>query len=292
MLGKSVSQSKTHPKDPLKKLKIRLSVSKERGKANDNAEASSCHEYVISAVTSHDQTKKTRKGTFHIERCDSMTVNPPSPESLMDIDKVKPVSKERTPPVDGLDKLHIQKTVCKRCDQSRKIKQATLHDVPQRNPMPDPKGSYQCPKRMQTGPGDCNPPSPREADLYRVRDWLSKICEPHDNHEVERVDSRHRHSRKTRHHSCKQESMDREYDLHRCPQYLDLATDHASYPYHVQSHACLFSNSPRLPRRSKHSKAPHTSCKQQREHSCPIRRTIVHQHEHHHSHHHYHHYVE
>lgn len=291
VLGKSVNQSKTHPKDPLKKLKIRLSVSKERGKSSDSTEPSACHEYVISAVTSsHDHPKKTRKGTFHIERCNSMTVNPP--ESLMDIDKLKPVLKERMPQMDGLDKVHMQKTVCKRCDHSRKLKQATLHDTPQRSPVHDAKGNYQCPKRMQTGPGDCNPPSPREADLYRVRDWLSKICEPQDGHELERIESRHRHSRKTRHHSCKQDTWERDYDLHRCPQYLDLATDHASYPYHVQSHACLLSNSPRQPRRPKQSKSPPATCKPPRDQSCPNRRTIVHQHHHHHSHHHYHHYVE
>ncbi|KAK3704038.1 hypothetical protein QZH41_017968 [Actinostola sp. cb2023] len=292
VIGKSVSQSKNHPKDPLKKLKIRLSVSKERGKATDNAEPSTCHEYVISAVTSQDHSKKTRNRTFHVERCDSMTVNPPSPESLMSIDKLQTIMQERTP-VEGLDRGHMQRTVCKKCDQGRKNKPPILHDSAQRNALIDPKGVYQCPKRMQTGPGECNPPSPRETDLCRVRDWLSKLCEPHDGHEFERTESRHRH-RKSRHHSCRQEPCERDFDLHRCPQYLDLATDHASYPYHVQSHACLYSNSPRLPRRPKHSKAHHNSCKQQREESCPNRRTIVHQHEHHHhhNHHHYHHYAE
>lgn len=252
---------------------------------------------MISAVT-QDHTKKSRTRTYPVERCDSMTVNPP--ESLMDIHKMQSIVHAERTVVEGLEKglSCTQKTNCKKCDQGRKSKPTTVKEEVQRNPpSADPKaGAYQCPKRMQTGPGECNPPSPQQTDLYRVRDWLNKLCEPNGGQEYEKTESRHRH-RKSRHHSCRQDSFEPDFDLHRCPQYLDLATDHATYPYHVQSHACLYGNpSPRLHRRSKHPKGGHYhSCKHQREATrCPNQRTVVHQHEHHHhhSHHHYHHYID
>ncbi|XP_031570647.1 protein naked cuticle homolog 2-like isoform X2 [Actinia tenebrosa] len=294
VLGKSVAQSKNQPKDPLKKLKVRLSVSKERGK-NGNGEPSTCHEYVISAVT-QDHTKKSRTRTYPVERCDSMAVNPP--ESLMDIHKVQSIVHERTV-MEGLEKgiPYTQKTNCKKCDHGRKSKSTTVKEEVQRNPAsadPNP-GGYRCPKRMQTGPGECNPPSPQQTDLCRVRDWLNKLCEPNGGQAFEKTESRHRH-RKSRHHSCKQDSFEPDFDLHRCPQYLDLATDHATYPYHVQSHACLYGNPSPRQRHSKHPKGGHYhSCKHQREVTRgPNQRTVVHQHEHHHhhSHHHYHHYID
>ncbi|XP_032232718.2 protein naked cuticle homolog 2 isoform X1 [Nematostella vectensis] len=284
VLGKSVNNSRNQPKDPLKKLRVRLSVSKERGKRTEG-DVPSRHEYTISAMATENKAPKKSTRTYHMERCDSMTVNPPSLENIPDKRKMVSLIMEQPGPTNGINcQSHRQKISCKRSSANRPAKPAVTaaNTGNMDTPVVNDRGMYSCPKRMQTGPGECNPPSPKETnDLSRVKQWVDQLCAAHELETVTR--SKHRKSYR---HTCRQGEP--RHDLHRCPQYLDLATDHITYPYHVESQACLYgAASPKPHRRPK--RGHHHSCKYSKD-EVMCQRTIVHRHEHHHSHHHYHHY--
>lgn len=305
VLGKNINQSRNVQRDPLKKLRVRLSVSKEHGK-DTNDGVSTRHEYVLSACGTQ-APKRVRAKSLPLERVDSMKVNPPTSFECLNNLPTRQSRMMCDPPV-GMENTNNnctppqrrQKSNCKKCEQRRAERQSrhrerssSAHRANTHHATVNNQGMYHYPKRLQTGPGECDPTlgSNHQGDMSRVQDWLNQCCNPGDGEDHERGKEFHRHKHRSHHRqpdkaemTCKQ--------VH-CPQYLDLATDPVTSPYHVDSRACSYLNPSPRPRRSPKQSGHHSTSK----HHCKChqeqQQSVVHRHEHHHhhSHHHYHHYV-
>ena len=49
------------------------------------------------------------------------------------------------------------------------------------------KGLYHYPKRMQTGPGECNPPASGSNEMTRVKEWINQWCPMYEKGEEETI---------------------------------------------------------------------------------------------------------
>ena len=291
-----MSRPKSAQKDPVKKLCVRLSLSKERSRDVPDMGRPEC---LLTTNNPQEHPKKIKARRYAaVEREGSMTVNPPSTDFLGQVRPQSSLGEPTHPDSHGRSGVHHRRpSSCRRCEQRQSIEKDCLKNGTRRafNPV-DSTGMYHYPKRMQTGPGECNPPSSNSNDMTRVKEWINQWSHTYDKNEHGSAEEHQRHKHKHRHRVCQTDSCEVGCGLRRCPQYLDLATDHLTYPYHTgsQSFACG-NTSPRPQRHQKHRE--HTPCK----HSC-CRDTdlyhhdgqrVIHRHEHHHhhSHHHYHHYV-
>lgn len=296
VLGKSMSRPKSSQKDPVKKLCVRLSLSKERSRDMPDTGRPEC---LLTTNNPQEHPKKSKARRYAaVEREGSMTVNPPSTDFLSQVRPQSSLGEPTHPDYHGRSGVHHRRSSsCRRCEQRQSIEKDGQKNGTRRafNPV-DSKGMYHYPKRMQTGPGECNPPSSNSNDMARVKEWINQWSHTSDKNEHGTTEEYQRHKHKHRHRVCQADSCEVGCGLRRCPQYLDLATDHLTYPYHTgsQSFACG-DTSPRPQHHQKHSEDTH--CK----HNCcrdsdmyhHDRQPVIHRHEHHHhhSHHHYHHYV-
>lgn len=295
VLGKSMSKPKSTHKEPVKKLCVRLSVSKERSRDMTDKTKQEC---VLTAggVQGHSRKTKTRR-CLSADREGSMIVNPPSTDYLS---QIRPQSSLYEPPRGEHYVGHHRRTMsCRRCEH----KQSNEKDFPKSENRRtlntvDSKGFYHYPKRMQTGPGECTPPTPNGDDMTRVKEWINQWSDMYEKGEGEVLEDHHRHKHRVhhRHRVYQPNNCDMSCGLRRCPQYLDLATDHMAYPYHTQSQSFAFASaSPRPQRHHKHIE--HHYCKRTCNRDSDVchdgQQPVIHQHEHHHhhNHHHYHHYV-
>ena len=291
-----MSRPKSAQKDPVKKLCVRLSLSKERSRDVPDMGRPEC---LLTTNNPQEHPKKIKARRYAaVEREGSMTVNPPSTDFLGQVRPQSSLGEPTHPDSHGRSGVHHRRpSSCRRCERRQSIEKDCLKNGTRRafNPV-DSTGMYHYPKRMQTGPGECNPPSSNSNDMTRVKEWINQWSHTYDKNEHGSAEEHQRHKHKHRHRVCQTDSCEVGCGLRRCPQYLDLATDHLTYPYHTgsQSFACG-NTSPRPQRHQKHSE--HTPCK----HSCcrdsdlyhHDGQPVIHRHEHHHhhSHHHYHHYV-
>lgn len=289
-----MSKPKSTQKDPVKKLCVRLSVSKERSR---NVPDMAKRERLVTAsgLQVHPRRPKARR-CLSADREGSMIVNPPSTDHLS---QIKPQSSLFEPPQDGSH--HRRSSSCRRCEQKQPSEKDLQKNETRKtlNPI-DSKGLYHYPKRMQTGPGECTPPTPNSNEMARVKEWINQWCHLYDKGEVEVTDEQHRHKHKVHHRRrvCSQpDSCGVSCGLRRCPQYLDLATDHLTYPYHTESQSFGFANASLRPHHH-HRHNEHHHCKRNCSRDNDMcnhdgQQPVVHRHEHHHhhSHHHYHHYV-
>ena len=309
VLGKNINQSRNTHRDPLKKLRVRLSVSKEHGKDTSDG-VSTRHEYVLSACGTQTP-KRIRAKSLPIERVDSMKVNPPTSSECLNNPPTRQSRALCDPPV-GMDNNENattpprrSKSSCKRCEQRRAERQSrhrerstSAHKATGTQATPSNPAMYHYPKRLQTGPGECDPTpggNPQtDRDMSRVQDWINQWCNPVDGVEHEQgKESSHRHKHRSHHKQTDKDDV--ACKLHHCSQYLDLATDPLTSPYHIESQPYTYlSPSPR-PRHSnkQNGNQQQSSCKhhckcQQEQQQPAVHR---HEHHHHHSHHHYHHYV-
>lgn len=295
VLGKNMNKAKGSQKDPVKKLCVRLSVSKERRRDETKRENQDC---LLASRRIHGNVGKTRaRRCLSAEREEgSMIVNPPSADCLSQT-RLQSSQFEPSQPENYL-RHHRRTSSCKRCT----LKQPSEKNLPKQDPRKlltpvDSKGLYMYPKRMQTWPGECTPPTTDSDNMTRVREWINLGCDVYENADNEATEEHHHHKHKDHHYrECQPAAC--EGSLRRYPQYLDLATDHVTYPYHTDSLSFEFTNvSQRLPGHHKHSENHQCKrhCSKDRDDSkCHERRQpIIHRHEHHHhhSHHHYHHYV-
>lgn len=291
-----MSRPKSAHKDPVKKLCVRLSLSKERSRDVTHMGRPEC---LLTSNNLQEHPKKSKaKRCAAAEREGSMTVNPPSTDFLGRVKQQSSLGEPTHPDHHGKSSIHHRRSSsCRRCEQRQPIEKDCLKNGTRKelNPV-DSKGMYHYPKRMQTGPGECNPPSSNSNEMARVKEWIDQWSHTYDRNEDETTEEYQRHKHKHRHRACQADSCEVGCGLRRCPQYLDLATDHLTYPYHTGSQSFAFGDtSPRPQRHRKHSE--HTHCK----HNCCRdsdmfhydRQPVIHRHEHHHhhSHHHYHHYV-
>ena len=289
VLGKSVSHSRNVPKDPVKKLRVRLSVCKERGKEETEITRREC---LLSASGTQEHHKRTRAKTLPVDKADSVVANPPSTDN---IDSLLQQTGMASDPVRGRATDQRRKG-CKKCDQRCPEKDRHTCNITDMlkmsGPVIDSHGRYHYPKRMQTGPGECHPTVSMDSEMARVKAWVNQCCESHGHDDNTKTEEHHRHkhrSRSHRHHSCQHNSCETNCDVHHSSQYLDLATDHVTFPYHVDDQSHVFTNaSPRPQHRHKQNETYH--CR----HTCHQEaRPVIHRHEHrhHHSHHHYHHHI-
>ena len=284
-----MSRPKSTQKDPVQKLCVRLSVSKERSKNVAEMAKRECL-LTASGLQGHPRKSKTRR-CLSVDREGSMIVNPPSTDYLS---QIRPQSSLLEPTRQAEDYHHRRSSSCRRCEQRQPIEKEPRKTF---NPV-DSKGLYHYPKRMQTGPGECTPPASGSNEMTRVKEWINQWCHMYEKGEDEATDEHHKHKHKVhhRHRVCQPDSCGVGCGLRRCPQYLDLATDHLTYPYHTESQAFAFANaSPRPQRHHKHSEHHHCkrNCNKDNDTCNNDGQPIIHRHEHHHhhSHHHYHHYV-
>ena len=291
VLGKSMSRPKSTQKDPVKKLCVQLSLSKERSRDVTDMGRREC---LLTTNYLQEHPKKSKAKRFAaVEREGSMTVNPPSTDFLS---HVRPSTH---PDHHGRSGVHHRRSSsCRRCEQRQPIEKDCLKNGTRRacNPV-DSKGMYHYPKRMQTGPGECNPPSSSSNEMARVKECINQWSHTYDKNEDGTTEEhqRYKQKHKHRHRVCQADGCEVGCGLRRCPQYLDLATDHVTYPYHTGSLSFAFGNT--SPKAHHHKQSEHTHCK----HNCcrdsdmyhHDGQPIIHRHEHHHhhSHHHYHHYV-
>ena len=192
-----------------------------------------------------------------------------------------------------------RRSSCKRCEQRHSEKDFTRNESRKPFHQVDSHRLYHFPRRMQTGPGECLPPMPDTSEMTRVKEWISQWCSAHENEENDKMEGRHRHKQKShhRHHRfCQSNDCGVDCGLRRCPQYLDLATDHLTYPYHTGSQSFAFAGASPRPQRHHRSSENH-HCRHHISRDANVCRCeaqpVVHHHEHHHrhNHHHYHHYV-
>lgn len=295
-----MSRPKNTQKDPVKKLCVRLSVSKERSREVTDMAKREC---LLAASGLQELPRKSKaKRCLSVEREGSMIVNPPSTDFLSQIRPQSSLFEPNQADNYGSNGGHHRRSSsCRRCEQRQPIEKNFPKNESRKmvNPV-DSKGLYHYPKRMQTGPGECNPPASGSNEMTRVKEWINQWCHMYEEKgEDEATDEHHRHKHKVhhRHRVCQPESCEVGCGLRRCPQYLDLATDHLTYPYHTESQSFAFANaSPRPQRHHKHSEHQHykRNCNRDND-TCHHdgQPPIIHRHEHHHhhSHHHYHHYV-
>lgn len=290
-----MSRPKNAQKEPVKKLCVRLSLSKERSSDVKEMARRDCL-LTTSGFQEHPKKGKAKR-YLAVEREGSLTVNPPSTDYLSQIRPQSSFLEPTQPEIGSSGAHHRRSSSCRRCEHRQPIEKDFLKNGNRKAFDPvDSKGMYHYPKRMQTGPGECNPTASNSNEMARVKEWINQWCHMYDKKEDETAEEYHRHKHKVhhRHHRACQPADNCEVScgLRRCPQYLDLATDHLTYPYHTENG--FASASPRPQRYHKHS-----------EHHCKRNccrdsgtyhhdgQPVIHRHEHHHhhSHHHYHHYV-
>lgn len=298
VLGKSISRPKGTQKDPVKKLCVKLSLSKERGRDLKSRTRQECV-LAASGFEEHPRRSKGRK-YLSIPREGSLTVNPPSSDCLSQVGPqnslCEPIQSVNHPSSGG---HHRRSPSCRRCEHRQPVEKDCVRNDPRRSANPvDSKGMYHFPKRMQTGPGECHPPVSNSDEMTRVKEWIDQWCHMYDKGEEEVSEEHHRHKHKVhhRHRVCQTNSCDVACGLRRCPQYLDLATDHLTYPYHTESQSFPIANgSPTPQHHHRHSEHHHCkrSCARDNDLCHHDGQPVIHRHEHHHhhSHHHYHHYV-
>ncbi|XP_068721307.1 protein naked cuticle homolog 2-like isoform X2 [Montipora capricornis] len=297
VLGKSMTKPKGSKKGPVKKLSVRLSVSKERSRDEADTTRQGC---LVSGRRMHMDVRKTKaRRCLSAEREGSMIVNPPSTDCLSQSRLQRSlVDSSRD---ENYGRHYRRATTCKRC----RLKQSNEKNLPKidfRKMLPvnpaDAKGLYQYPKRKQTGPGESTPPTPCSTNMTHVKESINLGCDMNENGGNEATDEHHRHKHKVhhRHRGCQAEVCEGSCGSRRSPQYLDLATDHLTYPYHTLSQSFAVTDaSSRLQRHHRHSE--HRDCNQSsatdNDKNQDGQPPIIHRHEHHHhhSHHHYHHYV-
>ena len=288
-----MSRPQRNQKDPVKKLCVRLSVSKERSR--DVADMAK-RECLLTTSGEHPRKSKARR-CISLEREGSMFVNPPSTDFLSQ-STPQSILFEPTTQAENHGVHHHRSSSCRRCEQRQSTEKDYSKNEPRKllNPV-NAKGLYHYPKRMQTGPGECNPPASGSNEMTRVKEWINQWCPMYEKGEEETINEHHRHKHKVhhRHRVCQHDSCKVGCGLRRCPQYLDLATDHLTYPHHTDSQSYRFANgSPKPQRHHKHSEHHcRENCSRDNDTCHHDGEPIIHRHEHHHhhSHHHYHHYV-
>ena len=236
-------------------------------------------ECVLTASSTRKHHKHSRR---RVDKTDSIVANPPSIDNIDNLEMPHGSPMREQAVVDEKPEHHKKR--CKKCNQSSLEKEQATPKVADTAKVS--QGLFQYPKRMQTGPGECHPTVPMENEMSRVKEWINQCCESLGTEQSTTVDERgsRKHRSRSRHRSCQHHHCDSCSCRHQCSQYLDLATDHVTYPYHVEEQR----NSPRLAQHC-NQKSEHCHCQQ----SCHVGQPVVHRHvhRHHHSHHHYHHYT-
>lgn len=292
VLGKNISRPKSSQREPVKKVCVRLSVSKERNRDGADKAKQEC---LLTAAREQPRKSKASR-CLSIDREGSMIVNPPSTDYLS---QIRPQSSlleaTQTEGYACKGAHHRRSSSCRlRCGQRQTCERVFSKNETRKDPV-DSKGMYHYPKRMQTGPGECNPAALGSNEVTDVKDWVNQWCCMYEKGEEESTNDqpRHKHKVHRRHRVCQPDTCEASCRLRRCPQYLDLATDHLTYPYHTESQSFAFGNgSPRPQHHHKHSEHHRRqSCSKDNGACYHDGKPVIHQHHHHHNHHHYHHYV-
>ena len=222
-----------------------------------------------------------------------MIVNPPSTDYLSQIRPQSSLLEAKTQ-AEGYGckgAHHRRSSSCRRCGQRQTYERDSLKNETRKD-LVDSKGMYHYPKRMQTGPGECNPPASGSNEVTRVKEWVNQWCHMYEEDSMN-DQPRHKHKVHRRHRGWQPDTCEASCRLRRCPQYLDLATDHLTSPYHTESQSFAFGNgSPRPQHHHKHSEHHcRQSCSKDNGACYHDGKPVIHEHHHHHNHHHYHHYV-
>ncbi|KAJ7381518.1 Protein naked cuticle 1 [Desmophyllum pertusum] len=149
VLGKSMSRPKSMQKDPVKKLCVRLSLSKERSRDVTDIARRECL-LTTNGFQEHPRKSKAKRYVA-VEREGSMTVNPPSTDYLSQVRPQNSLCEPTQPENHGSSGVHHRRSSsCRRCEQRQPIEKDCLKSETRKtfNPV-DSKGMYHYPRECK-----------------------------------------------------------------------------------------------------------------------------------------------